>query len=150
MAYKLPNPERERTERNRELKRLRSPDEEDRVQRAAALMLVFHEERDINHVMELAQIVMDAADDGVDVLVTTYLEDVVDAEDRMERLAMLANVGRWIESAALEDVARDRGVAVAADWCGQVNDEIDRAERFSVVERRFDADVRKAVQARFP
>ncbi|WP_108664774.1 hypothetical protein [Euzebya rosea] len=150
MAYKLPNPERERTERNRELKRLRSPDEEDRVQRAAALMLVFHEERDINHVMELAQIVMDAADDGVDVLVTTYLEDVADAEDRMERLAMLANVGRWIESAALEDVARDRGVAVAADWCGQVNDEIDRAERFSVVERRFDADVRKAVQARFP
>lgn len=149
MAYKLPNPERERTERNRELKRLRSPDEEDRVQRAAALMLVFHEERDINHVMELAQIVMDAADDGVDVLVTTYLEDVADAEDRMERLAMLANVGRWIESAALEDVARDRGVAVAADWCGQVNDEIDRAERFSVVERRFDADVRKAVQARF-
>lgn len=149
MAYKLPNPERERTERNRELKRLRSPDEEDRVQRAAALMLVFHDERDINHVMELAQIVMDDAEDGVDVLVTTYLEDVADAEDRMERLAMLANVGRWIESAPLEDAARDRGVAVAADWCGQVNDEIDRAERFSVVERRFDADVRKAVQARF-
>ena len=149
MAYKLPNPERERTERNRELKRLRSPDEEDRVQRAAALMLVFHDERDIKHVMELAQIVMDDAEDGVDVLVTTYLEDVADAEDRMERLAMLANVGRWIESAPLEDAARDRGVAVAADWCGQVNDEIDRAERFSVVERRFDADVRKAVQARF-
>ena len=149
MAYKLPNPERERTERNRELKRLRSPDEEDRVQRAAALMLVFHDERDINHVMELAQIVMDDAEDGVDVLVTTYLEDVADAEDRMERLAMLANVGRWIESAPLEDAARDRGVAVAADWCGQVNDEIDRAERFSVVERRFDADVRKAVDARF-
>ena len=40
MAYKLPNPERERTERNRELKRLRNPDEEDRVERAAALMLV--------------------------------------------------------------------------------------------------------------
>ena len=135
MAYKLPNPERERTERNRELKRLRNPDEEDRVERAAALMLVFHEERDINHVMELAQIVIDAAD------------EVVDDEDRMERLAMLANVGRWIESSPLENAARDRGVTVAADWCAQVNDEIDRAERFSVVERRFDAEVRKAVQA---
>ncbi|WP_341253492.1 hypothetical protein [Euzebya pacifica] len=147
MAYKLPNPERERTERNRELKRLRNPDEEDRVERAAALMLVFHEERDINHVMELAQIVIDAADEGVDVMVTTYLHEVVDDEDRMERLAMLANVGRWIESSPLENAARDRGVTVAADWCAQVNDEIDRAERFSVVERRFDAEVRKAVQA---
>ena len=108
---------------------------------------MFHEERDINHVMELAQIVMDAADDGVDVMVTTYLHEVVDDEDRMERLAMLANVGRWIESTPLENAARDRGVTVAADWCAQVNDEIDRAERFSVVERRFDAEVRKAVQA---
>ena len=52
-----------------------------------------------------------------------------------------------VRSFRCSNAARDRGVTVAADWCAQVNDEIDRAERFSVVERRFDAEVRKAVQA---
>lgn len=147
MAYKLPNPERERTERNRELKRLRGGDEEDRIARAASLALTFHEERDINHVMELAQMVLDATSDGATVLLDTYVAEVEDPEDRMERLAMLANVGRWIESEEIEQLARTQGIEVAADWCRAVSDEIDRAERVSVVERRFDADLRKAVQA---
>lgn len=147
MAYKVPNPERERTERNRELKRLRKgEDEPDRVERAATLAVKFHEERDINHVMELAQLVLADADDGVQVLLDTYLDGVEGVEDQMERLAMLANVGRWIGIDALEGAARESGVAVAARWVRVVADEIDRAERLSVVERRFDADLRRAVQ----
>lgn len=153
MAYKVPNPERERTERNRELKRIRAGDERvgdaaERVQRAAELAVVFHEERDINHVMELAQLVVDQSEDGVRVLMATYTHEVTDVEDRMERLAMLLNVARWIDNEGLEQAARAEGETVAADWCAHMTDEIDRAERFSVVERRFDADLRKAVQAR--
>ena len=141
MAYKLPNPERIRSERNRELKKLRNGDDEpDRVERAAALAVTFHDERDINHVMELAQLVLDHADDGVGLLTAAYLDEVEGAEDRMERLAMLANVGRWT-------TANARGVEEATAWVAAMSDEIDRADRLSVVERRFDAEVRKAVQA---
>ncbi len=148
MAYKLPNPERIRSERNRELKKLRNGDDEpDRVERAAALAVTFHDERDINHVMELAQLVLDHADDGVGLLTAAYLDEVEGAEDRMERLAMLANVGRWITSSDLESTANARGVEEATAWVAAMSDEIDRADRLSVVERRFDAEVRKAVQA---
>lgn len=148
MAYKVPNPERERAERNRELKRLRKPEESDRVSRATELMLTFHLERDINHVMELAQLVLELDEDPVATLLEAYTAGVADVEDRMERLAMLANVGRWVDTPALEDAARDAGVEVAIDWCGLVSDEIDRMERLGVVERRFDADLRRAVQQR--
>lgn len=149
MAYKLPNPERVRSERNRELKKLRTkPDEPDRVERAAALAVVFHEERDINHVMELAQLVLDLTDDGVEVLTEAYLDEVSGVEDRMERLAMLANVGRWISHDRLEQAANGQGIEEATAWVDAMTDEIDRAERLTVVERRFDAEVREAVQER--
>lgn len=149
MAYKLPNPERVRSERNRELKKLRTkPDEPDRVERAAALAVVFHEERDINHVMELAQLVLDLTEDGVEVLTGAYLDEVTGVEDRMERLAMLANVGRWITHDGLEQAANGQGIEEAAAWVDAMTDEIDRAERLTVVERRFDAEVRQAVQER--
>ena len=149
MAYKLPNPERVRSERNRELKKLRTkPDEPDRVERAAALAVVFHEERDINHVMELAQLVLDLTDDGVEVLTEAYLDEVSGVEDRMERLAMLANVGRWISHDRLEQSANGQGIEEATAWVDAMTDEIDRAERLTVVERRFDAEVREAVQER--
>lgn len=146
MAYKLPNPERARTERNRELKRLRKDDEPDRVPRAAALAVAFHEERDINHVMELAQMVRSLADDGVATLMAAYLDQVEAIEDQFERLAMLANVGRWINDEVLESTARETGVDVAVKWCAPIADEIEQAERLGIVERRFDADLRKAVQ----
>ncbi|CAN5154550.1 hypothetical protein BH23ACT9_BH23ACT9_27260 [soil metagenome] len=149
MAYKLPNPERERTERNRELKRLRDKAEpgRERALQAADLAVVFNEERSINHVMELAQLVIGDIDDGVAVLVAAYLEGTRNNEDRMERLAMLASVGRWIDVDALQDAARARGVEAATAWCAAVDDEIEQAERLSVIERRFDADVRREVQA---
>ncbi|WP_370325506.1 hypothetical protein [Euzebya sp.] len=148
MAYKLPNPERERTERNRELKRLRTKTDpgRERAERAAELAVWFHDERSINHVMELAQLVLDDVDDGVEVLLDAYLDDVRGVEDQMERLAMLANVGRWIDEADLEAAARARGADAAARWTGAVGDEIERAERLTVVERRFDAELREAVQ----
>lgn len=150
MAYKLPNPERERTQRNRELKRLRTKAEpgRERAERAAELAVAFHEERAINHVMELAQLVVGDIDDGVEVLVSAYLEDVDGNEDHMERMAMLANVGRWTDLAALESTARERGIAAAVAWTGSVDDEIEQDERLSVVERRFDDVLRKAVQQR--
>ncbi len=148
MAYKLPNPERERTERNRELKRLRTKTEpgQERAERAAELAVIFHDERDINHVMELAQLVLDDADDGVATLTAAYLDGITGVEDQMERLAMLSNIGRWTEWATLETAARNRGVEAAVRWVGAVRDEIEQAERLSVVERRFDADLRRAVQ----
>ncbi|MGI9018706.1 MAG: hypothetical protein ACR2HR_16645 [Euzebya sp.] len=148
MAYKLPNPERERTERNRELKRLRSKTEpgRERAERAADLAVAFHEERSINQVMELAQLILADVDDGVQVLLSAYLYQVTAVEDQMERLAMLANVGRWIDVAALEQAARTQGTDAAVRWAGMVSDEIERAERLSLVERRFDADLRIAVQ----
>lgn len=150
MAYKVPNPERERTERNRELKRLRTKVEPgpDRAQRAAELAVAFHEERDINHVMELAQMVVDDVGDGVDVLLRAYQDGVEGAEDRMERLAMLVNVGRWTDLEVLEAAAREQGVTAAATWVGAMGDEIERAERLTVVERRFDAELRQQVAAR--
>ncbi len=150
MAYKLPNPDRERAERNRELKRLRTKADpgQERAEKAAELAVVFHEERDINHVMELAQLVLTDAEDGVETLIAAYLHEVTGTEDQMERLAMVANVGRWTELDMLQSAARDRGVEVAASWAGAVTDEIERAERFSVIERRFDAEMREAVQAR--
>lgn len=150
MAYKLPNPERERTERNRELKRLRTKTEpgRERAERAAELAVDFHEERAINHVMELAQLIMSDVEDGVDVMMAAYLYEVQGFEDRMERLAMLANVGRWTQIEALEATARKRGIDAAVSWTGSVQDEIEQAERLSIVERRFDDDLRKAVQAR--
>lgn len=146
--YKIPNPDRERTERNRELKRLRSKTEPgpERAAQAAALALAFHDERQINAVMELAQLVMADADDGIAVLVGAYLDEVQGAEDTMERLAMLANVARWVEDEALEAAVRDRGVEAATAWCRQVEDEIERMERFEVVERRFDEALRIDVQ----
>lgn len=148
MAYKLPNPERERTERRRELKRLRNKIEPgpERAEQAAQLAVVFHEERSINHVMELAQLVMDDAEDGVTVLLDAYLREVPGTFDQMERLAMLFNVGRWTDITAIEEAARTRGADVAAKWTSAVEDEIERAERLSVVERRFDEAFRKAVQ----
>ena len=150
MAYKVPNPDRERTERNRELKRLRTKTEpgRERAERAAGLMVAFHEERDINHVMELAQLVCDDVDDGIDVLMGAYLDDVEGAEDQMERLAMLCNVARWTDLSGLESAARERGVEAAAVWAGAVVDEIEQAERLTIIERRFDADLRKVVQDR--
>lgn len=150
MAYKLPNPERERTERRRELKRLRTKTEpgRERAERAADLAVVFHDERDINHVMELAQLVLDDVDDGEDVLLSAYLHQVEGQEEQMERLAMLANVGRWIAVSSLERMARDRGAESATSWVDSVKDEIERAERLSVIERRFDEDLRKTVQQR--
>jgi hypothetical protein len=150
MAYKLPNPERERTERNRELKRLRAggdPGEAaDRAVRAADLAVVFHEERSINQVMELTQMVLDGVDDGIDVLVTAYLAGTRNAEEQMERLAMLANTARWIETDALAQTARTMGVEAAVSWCTGVDDEIEQADRLSLVERRFDAEFRREVQ----
>lgn len=150
MAYKLPNPERERTERNRELKRLRTKAEPGpaRAARAAELAVAFHEERSINDVMELVQLVLDDADDGIAVLIETYVRDTRDVEERMERLAMLANVARWIDAEGLSEAARAQGTDAAATWAGSVIDEMDQAERLSTIERRFDADLRRAVQDR--
>ncbi|MEE8601155.1 hypothetical protein [Euzebya tangerina] len=148
MAYKLPNPERERTERRRELKRLRTKTDPgpERAERSAELAVIFHEHREINHVMELAQLVVEDVDDGVGVLLSAYLDGVEGVEDQMERLAMLANVGRWTELTDLEAAARDKGLDAAVRWTRSVDDEIEQAERLSVVERRFDEDLRKQVQ----
>jgi hypothetical protein len=150
MAYKLPNPERERTERNRELRRLRERTEagQERAERAATLAVVFHDERDINHVMELAQIVIDDAEDGIATLIEAYLHGVDGAEDRMERLAMLCNVARWTDQGPLGTAARDMGMAAATTWVSGVQDEVEQADRLSLIERRFDADLRRAVQDR--
>jgi hypothetical protein len=150
MAYKVPNPERERTERNRELKRLRTktaPGRE-RAERAAELVVAFHEERDINSVMELAQLVVDDVDDGIAVLLNAYVGEVPGTEDRMERLAMLCNVARWADLPDLEAAAREQGVEAAASWAGSVTDEMEQADRLTLIERRFDADLRRAVQER--
>ena len=150
MAYKLPNPERERTEKNRELKRLRTKEEPgpERAARAAELAVWFHDERSINHVMELAQLVLgDLGDDeGADVLIEAYLDSAQTEEDRMEQLASLANVGRWIDHEGLLGAARRRAMTAAAGWVGSVADEVEQAERLSLVQRRFDEDFRKAVQ----
>lgn len=150
MAYKLPNPERERTERNRELKRLRTKAEpgRERATRAADLAVAFHEERSINDVMELVQLVLADVDDGIAVLIEAYLRDTRDVEERMERLAMLANVARWVDAEELTATARAQGTEVATAWAGSVVDEMEQAERLSVIERRFDADLRRAVQDR--
>lgn len=150
MAYKLPNPERDRTERNRELKRLRSKTEpgRERAERAAELALAFHEERSINDVMELVQLVLDDVDDGIAVLLAAYEVGIRGVEDRMERLAMLANVAGWIDADALVAAARQEGLEASVEWCGAVVDEMERAERLSIVERRFDAALREQVQAR--
>ncbi|HUG85215.1 MAG TPA: hypothetical protein VMM13_11660 [Euzebya sp.] len=150
MAYKLPNPERERTERNRELKRLRSKVQPgpERARRAAELAVAFHEERSINDVMALVQLVIDDSEDGVALLMETYQRDLRGTEERMERLAMLANVAHWTDLEALEEASRSEGIAAATTWCAAVDDEMERAERLSLVERRFDADLRQAVQAR--
>ena len=148
MAYKLPNPERDRTERRRELKRLRTKTEpgRDRAERSAELAVIFHENREINHVMELAQLIVGDVDDGIDVLVTAYLDGVEGTMDQMERLAMLSNVGRWTDMTDLESEARSKGLEVAVAWTTQVEDDIEQAERLSVVERRFDEAFRKEVQ----
>ncbi len=150
MAYKLPNPERERTERNRELKRLRGKTEpgRERATQAAELAVAFHEERSINDVMELAQMVLDDVDDGVALLLETYLRDTRDVEERMERLAMLANIGRWIDRDDLYTVARTEGTEVATTWVGAIVDETLQADRLSIIERRFDTHLRQAVQDR--
>lgn len=148
MAYKIPNPDRERTERNRELKRLRNKTEPgpERAELAADLAVRFHEERAINEAMELAQMVRDDVDDGVAVLTAAYLDDVEGVEDQMERIAMLANVARWIDDDDLEASVRRRGIDVSVRWCEQTQDEIERMERFEVIERRFDEDLRREVQ----
>ena len=150
MAYKVPNPDRERTERNRELKRLRDKTDpgRERAERAASLAVEFHEERDINSVMELIQMVTADVEDAIDVLVAAYLADVDGTEDRMERLAMLCNVARWTELSALEVAARELGVEAASAWAGAVSDELEQAERLTLIERRFDADLREVVQGR--
>lgn len=149
MAYKLPNPERDRTERNRELKRLRGKTEpgRERAERAAELALAFHEERSINDVMELVQLVLDDVDDGIAVLLAAYDVGIRGVEDRMERLAMLANVAGWIDADELVTAAREEGLQAAVEWCRAVVDEMERAERLSIVERRFDAALRERVQA---
>lgn len=138
--YPFVEPGRERRRQADQLKALlKDPAGPERAERLAALARTFHEGREINLALDTAQqCIADGAGD-VSPLVAAYTcHDRADL--RIEDLAMLASLGRWLEHAELAARVRREAYAHAVTWCAAV-DGRERERRLDVLRRRFDDDL---------
>lgn len=138
--YHFIEPGRDRRRQAEQLKALlKDPAGPDRAARLAELARTFHEDREINLALDTAQQCI--ADGGGDIspLVTAYAcRDRVDL--RIDDLAMLASLGRWLEHPELAARVRDQAYAEAVTWCAAVHGR-ERERRLEVLRRRFDDEL---------
>jgi hypothetical protein len=138
--YHFVEPGRARRQHAEELRAiLRQPGGRDRADRLARLVRTFHEGREINLALDTAQQCLVDADGDLAPLLTAY--DRSDRPDlRIEDLAMLAHLGRWLEHARLAEMVRSAAYEEALGWCRDV-DGRERERRLDVLRRRFDPDL---------
>ncbi|CAN5192293.1 hypothetical protein BH23ACT9_BH23ACT9_37830 [soil metagenome] len=96
----------------------------------------FHEGREINLALDTARQSLEDAGGDVQPLVAAYTRH--QREDLLiEDLAMLANLGRWLDNADLAQSVRVQAYQQGLHWCG-TTDGRERERRIDTLRRRFD------------
>lgn len=130
-------PGRDRRKRREHMKALlkESPGPE-RARQLAELARELHDNRELNLAMDTGRLAIEDADGSVMPLVAAYVRHER-ADHTIEDLAMLADLGRWLDSGPLTTLVRTMAFERGLDWCG-CTDGRERERRIDTVRRRFD------------
>ncbi len=135
--YAFVEPGRDRRQRQEQLKlALKAPPGLERAQALAGLARAFHDHREINLALDTARQSLEDSGGMVEFLLAAYLR-----HSRMDQviddLAMLENLGRWLQHEPLQAAVRGQAWEHALAWCG-TTDGRERERRIDTIRRRFD------------